>query len=957
MLFALKLKIAILHGKSKNRMKSIGKKKLLRFKTLTLSLCVLAFNGVVFAQPVLVKSQQEIQEYQLDNGLKVILAPNQKENKVFMNMVYLTGSLNDPQGKGGLAHLLEHLAFKGTENVPAEEFQRRLDQYSLMHNASTDYYSTKYTNIIRPETRAVNEMIYLEAERMDKLVMQEKYVPAEIAIVKREREVRMDQPFSVLLDQVWKSAYGNQYFGRLPIGDLNELQSIKMQELNQFYRTWYAPNNAILVMTGKFDQAAVLKQIDQHFSPIAARQIPKQVQVPRLDSNKIQQRNFVVQKGSQLAKFNLYLNGNDEKIKTALVLSPYLHTLQPSGHLYQALVETGKSTMVQSSTWLDQDFNLVLMGALYAPNHDAKQVQTGLNQSIEQAKNFDDAELQRVKNLIRNQADSVMNDAVALGGRLSDYAVAYQGDWTQYWRDLNNIQQLNADELNQRLKHFFTAQHRVIGDIQPTPEDQKQALTAKNNPNTAKTLDQQDAPVTPLKDVQSYQQEVTDYVQKSKQALIQNEKKIQRGSLKNGAKYALFPTATRDDKTYATISVNFGTAQSLFKQGEILDLTAYLLLRASQEHSLQDIADQSIAAGGSAFAQADANAIHIQIVAKKEKFNAFFNFVLDVMQNPSFEQSQFDLIRSQSLSSLERPYTEPETVAALTMARLIEIYPQGDLRYHFEPEFAKQQLQAATQAQVQQLYRHFFAMNHAHIAITGEFDPKQIKKTLVQRLGQSRNTEAYQRLDSAYTAYPAKKLHVLAEQREFGSYQSLLTLPLGVNHPDTPAMMVLSYILGESQLSSRLAQELREKNALVYGFSSGLSLSEFEQSGALSISAQYSAGKSAQVSQAVHKVLQDLRRDGVSLQEVEAAKADILKKRVTALEDERSIHRMLVPQLEQGRDLRYRERRDQALAKLTKADVDAVIQKYLRLEHLLEVAADQYGQANVEVLPLKPQSK
>ena len=127
---------------------------LLRLKTLSLSLYVLAFNGVVFAQPVLVKSKQDLQEYQLDNGLRVILAPNQKENKVFMNMVYLTGSLNDPQGKGGLAHLLEHLAFKGTKNVPAEEFQRRLDQHSLMHNASTDYYSTKYTNIIRPETRS-----------------------------------------------------------------------------------------------------------------------------------------------------------------------------------------------------------------------------------------------------------------------------------------------------------------------------------------------------------------------------------------------------------------------------------------------------------------------------------------------------------------------------------------------------------------------------------------------------------------------------------------------------------------------------------------------------------------------------------------------------------------------------------------------------------------------------------
>jgi zinc protease len=109
---------------------------LTRFKTLTLSLCLLGLNTAVFAQPILVKSQQKIEEYKLDNGFRVVLAPNDKENKVYINTIYLTGSLNDPQGKGGLAHLLEHLAFKGTQNVKGEEFQRRLDQYTLMTNAS-----------------------------------------------------------------------------------------------------------------------------------------------------------------------------------------------------------------------------------------------------------------------------------------------------------------------------------------------------------------------------------------------------------------------------------------------------------------------------------------------------------------------------------------------------------------------------------------------------------------------------------------------------------------------------------------------------------------------------------------------------------------------------------------------------------------------------------------------------
>ena len=136
--------------------------------------------------------------------------------------------------------------------------------------------------------------------------------------------------------------------------------------------------------------------------------------------------------------------------------------------------------------------------------------------------------------------------------------------------------------------------------------------------------------------------------------------------------------------------------------------------------------------------------------------------------------------------------------------------------------------------------------------------------------------------------------------------------------------------------------------SLVYSFGSGLNLDDWVNSGALTIEANYTAGKSTQVSQGVYKVLNDLLSQGVTEQELEAAKANILKKRVTALEDERNIHQMLTPQLERNRDLLFREKRDQALEKLTKADVDAVIKKYIKRDQLVEVMADQYG---------KPQSK
>lgn len=916
---------------------------LLRFRTLSLAICVLGVSATGLAQPILLKSEQNIEEYKLDNGLRVILAPNDKENKVFMNTIYLTGALNDPQGKGGMAHLLEHLAFKGTENVKGEEFQRRLDQYSLMSNASTDYYSTKYTSVIRPEKTAIDEMIYLEAERMDKLVLQEKFVPSEINIVEREREVRLDQPFSVLMDQIWKSAYGNQYLGRLPIGDLKELKSIKMDELNKFYRTWYAPNNAVMVIAGKFDKKQVLDAVEKNFNSIAARTVPKQVNVPVLDSSKIQERAFEVKKGSDFGKYNIYLNGKNQQIQTALALSPFLFTMQPSGHLYKDVVETGTATQVQSTTWLTQDFNLVFMGAVYAPNHDAQKVGSALMQGIEKKHSFNEVELNRVKNLIKNSQKSMMTSASAVGGMLSDYVVSSNGDWTQYFKDQAEVQNLKVNDVNQIINQFLIAEHRISGDIKPTPEDQKKALELQKGAETAKTLDQQDTKAEPLKDPSVYKAEVAQNLTMSQQYVEKIDQKIQTGTLKNGMQYALFPTSTRDDKTYASIALNFGTAESLKDQAEVIGFMSYLLLRASEKYSLQDIADKSIDAGGRASASAVDNGISIQISAKNEKFEEFFKFIIDVMNNPKFEQTQFDLIKSQTLSSLNRSYTEPETVASLTIARIVEKYQPGDLRYHFEPELAKQQVTSITNDNVKSLYKQYFTTQNGQISVTGDFNAKSLLKYLNKSLGQSKTTQPYQRLSSEYFEYPAQKVHALAEQRQFGNYQALITLPVGNRHPDAEALLVLSNILGESQLSSRLAMELREKNALVYSFGSNMTLSSFQNTGALGISADYTAGKSAQVSQGVHKVLNDLLKNGVTEQELEAAKANIMKQRVTNLEDERRIHRGLNSQLEQNRSFKSRLERDQAFAQLTKADIDEVIQKYIKVDHLVEVMADQYA--------------
>lgn len=918
---------------------------LMRVKQLSLAVWLVAGSMTVAATPVLLHSAHNIQEYQLNNGMRVILAANPKESRVYMNTIYLSGSLNDPQGKGGLAHLLEHLAFKGTTQVPGEEFQRRLNQYTLSNNASTSYYATQYSNVIRAEQKAINEILHLEAQRMQHLVLQEKFIPTEIDIVKREREIRLDQPMSVLMDQMVKSAYGNQHLGRLPIGDLQELESIGLQELQQYYQDWYAPNNAVLVITGKFDQSTLLQQIDQQFSPIAKRALPQGAAKIKFDLQQMTQRQFSVAKGSDYLQLHFYMQPKDPNLSDALAFAPYLYSLEPTGKLYAPLVEAGVATGVVALDASDQERNVSVMAAVYSPKQDAQAVQQGLIEQVERSPaRFNATELQRIKDMQKNGVENALKSSAAMLGIISQYVVDRDGQWQAFFSDQDKLQNIDVATVNRHLNQFLKAEHRITASVIPTPEDQKQAATQA--PSTAaKTLDQQPVPEEVLKDVKTYKTEVKTYLKTAKTKLQQVDQQIQRGRLDNGVKYALFPTTTRDDKTYATISIDFGDADSLFNRSELIGLTAYLLLRGSEQYERQKLIDESIRVSGNAHVSSSNNSFTIQISAKKQHFEDYFKFVVENLKQPKFEDKEFELIRQQTLASLDRAYTEPDTVAALKLAQLVEQYQPGDMRYHFDPELSKARLNQASNAQIKAFYQEFFNLKHAQVAVTGEFNPNQMQQLLAQQLGNWSGQAHFARILPRYQAYQAQQHHVLAEPREFGSYVALLTLPVSSEDQDAPALTVLNHILGNSQLSSRLAKELREKNGLVYGFSSRLSLNREVQSGALTIAANYSAGQAQQVSHAVHQVLNRLIQTGVTEQELAEAKAAILKRRVTNLEDERNIHKMLTSQLEHQENMQSRIERDRAFAKLSNKDIQRVIQRYIQPTQLIEVMADQYAKA------------
>ena len=914
-----------------------------KLRVLAVSLLALGIHSIAFAKPVLIKSYKNIEEYKLDNDLQVILYENKKDNKVFMNTIYYTGSLNDPKGKGGLAHLLEHLAFKGTKNIPEDKFQHQLEQYTLTNNASTDYYVTQYTNEISPDFKNIQRVIGLEAERMDGLVLQQKYVPTEIEIVKRERELTSDRAFTILMDEAFKAVYGNESLGREPIGDLEDLQSIKVNELEAFYKTWYAPNNASIVITGNFDKAKVLDELDKQFNHKEKKNIPDQAFVKPIDLKEAKNKSITVKKGDSYQKVNFYITPRNQTIEPSLNMAPLLYTLEPSGHLYQSIVDTGVVDDVSLSPWTARDFNMMMVSAEYTPSKNLKKIEQALVNGVEKNSPFDDSELKRVQNVFKKSADNDFKDASRLGYLLTDSLSVNLRNWAEYFKQNDAIQDLTVKKLNQNLNDFFKAKNRLDTYVEPT-ELNNDASTIQALDHDQKLIEEDGKPKV-LKDITLYKKDVSESLKNIQSSLLEAKGQIKKGTLSNGAQYALYNTETLDDQSYANIIINFGTAESMQNQKQIIDFTAYLLMRGSEKYSHQDIVDRGIDVNGEVLVIPSLNSIEIKVLADKAGFEDYLNFVLEQIQHPSFNEKQFNIIKTRALNQLDRNFTEPNAVTKYALYDLTNHYAESDIRFNEKPELEKKHIEAVTLQRIKEFYAQYVKANHADIVVTGEFDQNKMTQLLEQQLGKWNGQETYELIENSNKPLKSQRLHLISEPREFGSYRAFINVPISIESQDLPAMWVLSLILGESQLSSRLGIELREKNALVYSFNQSLDVNEKSESGRLNIEANYTAGKADLVSQAVHKVFKDLAKNGVSEQEVEAAKAEILKQIATGSENPLMMHESLGSQLKFKRDISSMQKKYQAIAMLNKAQVNEVIRKYLDLNNFVEIMADQYANA------------
>ena len=797
-----------------------------------------------------------ISEYRLPNGLKVLLFPDASKPTVTVNVTYLVGSRHENYGETGMAHLLEHMMFKGAphnRDIPAQFAER-----GMQFNGTTALDRTNYYEVFQAGDANLQWALQMEAERMVHSFIARKDLDTEMTVVRNEYESGENSPGAVLMKRMQSIAYDWHAYGRATIGNRSDIENVDIAHLQAFYRTWYQPDNAVLLVAGKFDPARTLGWIASRFGaiPKPARKLPPFWTVePTQDG----ERSFAVRRqgDTQIVALGYKVPGALHDDSDLLAFAADILTAAPSGRLHKLLVETGLASEVFATVQTGYAPGLQMFGAVLKKDAPIEPARAALTQAVEEFAQHPPTaeELERVRLNFTNELDKSLNDPQRVGVALSD-AISL-GDWRLYFVGRERLATITAAEVAAAAGRYLRRDNRVTGMFLPEAAPQRAEIPVAP---TAAAL---------LKD---FKPKAASLVSENFDPSQANIMRRTRLSTVGGLKLALLPKQNRGEAVTVELRLHWGDAANQFGQGAIPALTSAMLMRGSvgsTREQLSDAFDRLRMSGGPT---------HFETT--RANLPAALRLAAHVLRAPSFPAAEFEQLRGQWLAGLEASRNEPQAMAGRALSAHFDTYPKGDVRAALSLDDEIAQVKAATLAQVQAYHRDFYGASHGELVIVGDFDAAPIPALVDEVFGHWPSPASYAPITRVQGEVAAAMQTIDVSDKENGVYSARLNLDLNVDDADYPALMLANEIFGAGGLKSRLMDRIRQKEGLSYGGGSQLDAGDLDRAGAFEIDAIAAPQNLGRVGAAVREELARVRRDGFTARELAMAKSGILQQRV-----------------------------------------------------------------------------
>ena len=879
--------------------------------------------------PQYVNQVEGIKEYKLNNGLRILFLPDNSQNNVVVNIVYLVGSRHEGYGESGMAHLLEHMMFKTSKRY--KEIKKAIADKGAEANGTTWYDRTNYYEVMPASDDNLKWALDMESDRMVNSQILKEELKTEFSVVRNEFESGENDPSGVLEERVIASGYLWHNYGKSTIGSKEDIERVPVDNLRAFYKKYYQPDNAVLMVAGKFDEAKALAWIQQFYSNIPK---PTRVLQPTYTVEPVQDgERFVELKrvgDIQYLGMMYHTPAYSDKAYAANQALLNILTNNPSGILYKALVEKKLATSVDQELLALQDPGFTYFQAEVPKEKSLDSAKTVFLSTLDNlgTTTITAEELERAKNALIKRNENITNNTIGLCINLTEAIGA--GDWRLFFINRDRIEKLSLADVQSFAKTYYKPSNRTWGMFVPD-----------KNPDRVKVADVGDINAL-VKDYKG--KEVKKQTATFETSIANIKKNTQYKKLSNGFKYALLVKPAKGEKIIGNFNLRIGNEKSLDNKDMIIGMTAAMMRNGTKtlnKKQLNDSLDKiksQINIGGSG------QVVTISINTDKPHFNACMNLLKEIISNPSFDQNELDKLIAQNKASLDANRNDPQYRASVLASQKTERYPKTSIYHTMDADEETAALNQLKKSDLENFYTSHYGANNGTGALVGEFVTEEADKAISSVFQSWVSKTIFTRIPRQHFDVLASDETILTPDKANAMALGFMNIPMNDADVDYPALTMANELLGGGAfLSSRIPKRLRESEGMSYGAGSFFQASSIDKTAKWGVYAIFNPIYKNRLDSALKQEIAKAIDKGFTEDELKKSTDSWLQGRKITLGVDAQLASLLESYLYINRDLTWFTDQEKKVTALKLAEVNQALVKYIDPKKLVLVYGGDFN--------------
>lgn len=885
-------------------------------------------------KPEKVVTIEGITEYKFKNGLRFLSYPDQAASGVTINMTVQVGSRHEGYGETGMAHLLEHMLFKGQKLYPTSEALDKAMQNRGVsrkeYNATTWVDRTNYYETFPATDDNLRFALEMEADRLLTAFIRREDLAKEMTVVRNEFERGEDNPNYILSQRMYATAFEWHNYGKSTIGNRSDIEKYPIERLQAFYKKYYRVDNVVLTVTGKFDEQKALAHVAKYFGALKAPATPLEdtyTEEPAQDG----ERSVILRRVGKVPLVGLlyHIPAVAHEDNAACEVLGLVLGDTPTGRLYKALVEKKKATSVDYSVTNWHDPGVMELTVRVSDGVKPEEVRDLMIAEVEKFSTnpATEEETARMVRKYLSYREQTLTKSTEIALELSEWIGA--GDWRLMFLHRDRVAKIKAGDVNRVAEKYLKASNRTSGMFIPSKEVARTPVPT--SPNIGEL-------------VKNFKGGKAVAEGEAFDATPENiEKRVKRFTLSNGLKVAFFPKKSRGETIVGTMVLRFGTEETLLGNETATSFIGSMMTRGTKNYTRAQIQEQLDKLASSVSVSSGLGTLSVGWETKKDKHADVLKLIHELLREPTFPEGELEELKQLRKQSIEKSMVDPQGLAVNMLSRKLNPHPPTSIHYVPTYEESLARLAKVKRDDVVVFYKKLINGTHGELAIVGDFDPDATVKALEAMLGNWKLPVPYKRIPNVLVKdVKGVKETINTPDKENAVYLASFKFAMDDADKDYAALEMANEILGGS-FTSRLLDRFRQKEGWSYGASSFLNVGSLDKVSQFGIFASCKPDVIEKVDKAALEELTRIIKDGVTEEEVKLAVKSTLEEMKLERGKDSSLASSLRGGLFLNRTYMYEAELEKKIAAVTVKDVNRALADRIQSGSLVIVRAGDFG--------------